>query len=321
MFMPLRRFCAALAFCLLFAVTAFAEPERFDWGQAEEIHPGVLLVQKEFALEGRPDLRAPHYPLFSPEMPRRVRLFAARVDSKAEALRFVTTGRSEGWGVPMPGQDGEEGLVVRTERQTTADFFRQADSDGRKMLLAVNAAPWRPFRAGLEHLFADRLGLAVSEGELVSPPDGRRPSLLVREDGSLGMEVVSPDGELTGIKVAVSGFAFCLSEGASKGSDTVLHPRTGFGLCEEKRYLYVLVVDGRQPASQGATVREVGEWLRRYGALDGINMDGGGSTTLVRRNVKDGTAEILNRPSFGQRQNGNNFGVFSDQPQAAVKGE
>lgn len=314
MFPPLRRFFAAFALLLMLAAPAWTEGERYDWREAREIHPGILLAYEERALEARSDLRCPHYLLFSPEAPRKVRLFAARVDSEAESLRFAATGRARGWGHPMPGRDGEKGLRVRTERLTTAEFFRQMDGDGRKMLLAANASPWTPFRAGLDHPFADRLGLAVSDGELVSPPDGRRPSLLIRDDGTLGMAVVEEDADLSGIRVAVSGFAFCLEDGAPKGSNTVLHPRTGYGLCEEKRYLFIMVVDGRQPSSQGATVREVGEWLRAFGAHTGINMDGGGSTTLVKRNPEGGSPLILNRPCFGQRKNGNNFGVFAEQP-------
>ena len=70
------------------------------------------------------------------------------------------------------------------------------------------------------------------------------------------------------------------------------------------------MIDGRQDASQGATVREVGEWLRHYGATTGINMDGGGSTTMARWNSSSRRVEILNRPSGGERKVGSNLGVF-----------
>lgn len=317
-----RRFFVAAVLYVALASAVFAEGVRFDWGQAEQVFPGVKYVFAERMLEGREDLECPHFPLYAPGRPRRVRLFAVRVDSQAESLRFAVTGRAEGWGLPMPDHRGEEmgQYVVRTRRQTALEFFQEKDSEDRKMLVAVNASPWSPFKGGVDYPFADRLGLSIADGVLVSPPDGRRPSLVVREDGRLDMMVADADTDLEGIRFAVSGFAFCLEEGQPKGSDRVLHPRTGYGLCEEKRYLYFLVVDGRQLASQGATVREVGEWLKHFGAHSGINMDGGGSTTLVLRDWEDGSGKVMNRPSFGLRKNGNHFGVFADVPEEAKGG-
>ena len=92
--------------------------------------------------------------------------------------------------------------------------------------------------------------------------------------------------------------------------DKTLHPRTGYGLCTDKRFLFLLVIDGRQDASQGATVHEVGEWLRYYGAHTGINMDGGGSSTMAWWNAKKDAVELLNTPSRGQRKVGSNLGVY-----------
>jgi exopolysaccharide biosynthesis protein len=58
----------------------------------------------------------------------------------------------------------------------------------------------------------------------------------------------------------------------------------------------LLVIDGRQKGtSEGATTAEVGEWLRSLGAAEGINLDGGGTTTLVTEGP-DGRPQVLNRP-------------------------
>ena len=48
-----------------------------------------------------------------------------------------------------------------------------------------------------------------------------------------------------------------------------------------------------------------------FGAYTALNLDGGGSTALVRSDNLGG-ASILNRPSGGrERFNGNNLGVFA----------
>ena len=69
------------------------------------------------------------------------------------------------------------------------------------------------------------------------------------------------------------------------------HPRTAVATLGDGRVLLV-VVDGRQPAvSVGMSLDELARFLIDLGAVEAINMDGGGSTTMVVRDV------IVNRPS------------------------
>ena len=59
------------------------------------------------------------------------------------------------------------------------------------------------------------------------------------------------------------------------------HPRSAIGLLPDGRVVLV-TVDGRQPyQSIGMTLMEFAMELRRIGAVDAMNLDGGGSTTLV----------------------------------------
>jgi exopolysaccharide biosynthesis protein len=69
------------------------------------------------------------------------------------------------------------------------------------------------------------------------------------------------------------------------------HPRTAIAALGDGRAL-LAVVDGRQPGwSIGMTLAELARLLLEFGAVEAINLDGGGSTTMV---VK---GEIVNRPS------------------------
>jgi len=59
------------------------------------------------------------------------------------------------------------------------------------------------------------------------------------------------------------------------------HPRTAIARLKDGRIL-VATVDGRQPGvSAGMTLPELAELLLEFGASDAINLDGGGSTTMV----------------------------------------
>jgi hypothetical protein len=77
------------------------------------------------------------------------------------------------------------------------------------------------------------------------------------------------------------------------------HPRTAVGIARNGERLLLVVVDGRQKHySDGMTLRELAEVMRALGARDAINLDGGGSTTLVYTEPGNaGTLRIANRPS------------------------
>ncbi|MGH7290731.1 MAG: LamG-like jellyroll fold domain-containing protein, partial [Myxococcota bacterium] len=62
----------------------------------------------------------------------------------------------------------------------------------------------------------------------------------------------------------------------------------------------------------GCTQAQAGGFLALFGAYNGINLDGGGSSALVKY-VAPGVVNAVNVPSGGsQRLNGNNLAVFAD---------
>jgi len=66
--------------------------------------------------------------------------------------------------------------------------------------------------------------------------------------------------------------------------EKVRHPRTAVALTASGKILFV-AVDGRQPRSQGMRLDELAEELVRLGAVEAMNLDGGGSTTMAVRGV------------------------------------
>jgi hypothetical protein len=83
------------------------------------------------------------------------------------------------------------------------------------------------------------------------------------------------------------------------------HPRTVIGVGDGGRRLYFVVVDGRSSSSVGASMRYLGDLLKRLGATDAANLDGGGSSTFWVSG-----RGVINRPSDGsERTVSNHFGV------------
>ncbi|MEW6126617.1 MAG: phosphodiester glycosidase family protein [Acidobacteriota bacterium] len=69
------------------------------------------------------------------------------------------------------------------------------------------------------------------------------------------------------------------------------HPRTAIAKLKDGRLL-LMTVDGRQPGySAGMGLRQLAEILLEFGAIEAINLDGGGSTTMVVE------GKVVNKPS------------------------
>ena len=71
------------------------------------------------------------------------------------------------------------------------------------------------------------------------------------------------------------------------------HPRTAIGFNADSTRLYFVVVDGRHVSSTGVTLREMKGIFDALGAVNAVNLDGGGSSCIL---VND---EVLNHPSDG----------------------
>ena len=88
------------------------------------------------------------------------------------------------------------------------------------------------------------------------------------------------------------------------------HPRTAAGFSADNTLLYLVTVDGRQSSSAGMTLHELANFLISIGVHHAINLDGGGSTTMVVRGA------IANAPSDGgiERSVSNSLLVVSSAP-------
>ena len=90
-------------------------------------------------------------------------------------------------------------------------------------------------------------------------------------------------------------------EGTISRNAEARHPRSAIGFSRDSTTLFLLVVDGRSQKSVGMTLVELAALMRRLGAWQAMNFDGGGSTTMVI----DGA--VVNTPSdqTGEREVGN----------------
>lgn len=96
-----------------------------------------------------------------------------------------------------------------------------------------------------------------------------------------------------------------------------LHPRTGIGISQDGKTLYLVVIDGRTSIAIGAPTIEIGQFMSEFGAWNGLNFDGGGSSTMYIK----AEGGVVNNPSDGsQRVVANHFCVDVVSPFGTLKG-
>ncbi|MEJ7832016.1 MAG: phosphodiester glycosidase family protein [Nocardioides sp.] len=99
--------------------------------------------------------------------------------------------------------------------------------------------------------------------------------------------------------VAITGNKFLVSDGLIVAEDDrEMHPRTAIGIDRETNSVLLLVVDGRQSFSRGYTMVELANKMIDLGADEALNLDGGGSSTMVARK-SNGQIGVINSPSDG----------------------
>lgn len=239
------------------------------------------------------------------EQPRPLKAWAVRIDLTDPDVELVVTPRVK---VDKPN-------TVLSE--TTLAF-----AEANMVQLAINGSPFTPLRAKPGEPMKIN-GLNLSRGDLISPPgeSPRNAGLLI--DGANRVSIRAypiPKEELAKARNGLGGFSVVIRAGnnllaRSQSENPPRHPRTAVGLSDKGRYLWWLVIDGRQPGvSEGVTYAELGDWGVALGLTDLLNLDGGGSTTLVQQDPATGKYAVVNRP-VGKgppgtlRQNGNGLGL------------
>ena len=247
-------------------------------------------------------------------------VYFVRVDLTDPDIRLFASPRRTNW----------QANSTETYGYTMTNFLKN-----NGLQVAINANQFSPssyFQA--EGIACNANGMIISEGKLVSPAVTSGTSdaaTLYFTSNNIPTYYPTniPAASTNGIYTAVSGFYNVLYNGVNVGSNYIgnpavahqVQPRSAIGLSQNRRYLYLLAIDGRQGSldySAGAYDWETAEWLKLAGAWDGANMDGGGSTCMVAMDTT-GQPIPLNRdsasltsPGFRQRTVGAHFGVYAN---------
>ena len=233
-----------------------------------------------------------HYHLTTTS-PRLLDVNVVEIDPTAPGIEFLVT--------PSNGSSAGE-----TFSQTTRSFVNQYQTQ-----IGINGSFFASASGG--NLNVE--GLSASRGDVYSGFEANRFVAMNISADNLATIINSTTGSgsahspSVSLYNAVGGNEQIVANGVNVAGDLALHPRTAAGVTAEGKIL-LMTVDGRLPGhSLGVQTPELAELMLRFGALNAINLDGGGSTTMV---FADPVARLVNTPSGGERAVGNNLGVYAN---------
>ncbi|GAA0932780.1 phosphodiester glycosidase family protein [Kribbella koreensis] len=209
------------------------------------------------------------------------------------------------------------GIGLYTPEWGDAPRTRTVDGvpDVREVLLRDGVVVSSATTPGTTPLAANELALIGRDAGAVS--------LAAFEPGDKVEVHYGPRPDALDAAVAISGNFQLAHDGKVPDDvpDADLAPRTAVGFTENGRRMVLLTVDGRATGSRGLSLKEMGQLMVGLGADDVLNLDGGGSSTMLARSPGEAAPEVVNDPSDGgERLVPNGLGLVPTKGSGKLKG-
>lgn len=129
------------------------------------------------------------------------------------------------------------------------------------------------------------------------------------------------------LQIMIGGHTILVNEGkaASFSRDVSsiggYRARTAVGYSKDGRYAYLIATE-KHNGSTGMSLSQLQSFMTGIGVWKGLNLDGGGSTTMVNRPLAEMNTTLTFNTEYGtaQRSIVNALGVFSTAPKGSLKG-
>lgn len=213
-------------------------------------------------------------------------VFACEVDMSKETVGFLAGYKNYDGSVP--------GLQTTTDQAAAAE-----KATGQNIVAAINADYFDMTNGA-------PIGALVMDGKVYHDTNSV-PYFAITKDGKA---VIRDAGvPLDDVKEAVGGWPVVLKNGelVNPGGDddsyqNIPYSRTAIGI-KANGDVVTLVTHGRiNPVSYGMTMKEMGETLRGLGCVDGLILDGGGSSTYCVKYEGTKKLAVQNNPSDGKER-------------------
>lgn len=278
--MHYRQFATSGA-CVLAAWMTTTQADAAIWRRAQ---PFVGVTHWQF-IETQADTTS------TPQYAREVVVNIMEIDLGATGIGFQMS----------PGNGADPGEITR---QTTRSYTNQANAQ-----IGINVG-FYDTGSTYGGLYTDLIHMGASNGNVYSTAAGGEPLANISATNQVRIGAAGAAGSsafnsgTTTLYNAFGGNQRILNGGAlSAPNDSytnTLNPHTAFGVNQAGTRAYLAVVDGRQGEySGGMTTLELAQVMKDRGAWNAINLDGGGSSTMVMDDSSDGVqnSRVVNSPS------------------------
>jgi exopolysaccharide biosynthesis protein len=164
----------------------------------------------------------------------------------------------------------------------------------------------------------------IGENQLVLSARNNKQGYNILSNFRMGDELVfnfrDVDNRWTNVDQAVGGDKILIDNGAIVPGllTTNYNPSTAVGVKDNGEVVF-FQVDGRSTSSQGVSSMEVAQFLLKAGCVRAIQLDGGGSSTIIARMPGQSSPGILNKPSDGAERANSNSLLLVSKASIAIK--
>lgn len=219
-----------------------------------------------------------------------------KADLRNENVEIVNT---------PPHRFGKKSGTVYPE--TVMRFAKRENTEA-----ALNACFFK-YRTPLDYVY-EPLGIHIHRGEVLNKPLPKLSALFFTKDRKIIITAKQDAGSIPqGAVYAVSGFNKILENGKIIADGKLRDSRTIAGIDGGGQILFILFAEGENKRrSIGMSIEEAAFFMRKLGVSDAIQLDGGGSSTLI---IKRGGKFIRVIPSsiFIPRRTATNFGIINSE--------
>ncbi|WP_138753708.1 stalk domain-containing protein [Paenibacillus sinopodophylli] len=151
----------------------------------------------------------------------------------------------------------------------------------------------------------------------------------IRADYSLVSQTTGARVDPASFEMMAGGHTLLVNAGASAPfsrditgvSGSSYTSRSGVGYSKDGTKVY-LITSERYNGNTGLNLKELQQVMLQLGVFKGVNLDGGGSTTMIERPLGNYALQLSHATQYGttQRSVANGIGVFTSAPKGTLKG-
>ena len=195
---------------------------------------------------------------------------------------------------------------VGSKLQTVTEQAMCANNAGKTVYMATNGDYFSESNGNPRWVPG---GLVYKDGKALwtTLKDGSDHAFYIMKDGTAHISTAEEfDKVKDNVMSALSGWQRLIIDGKPvkdfevNDNSMEFHPRTFVGVSQDNLKVQLFVLDGRQPEySNGMRIEDLILLCEGAGCYQALNLDGGGSSTMVKRVEENGNIsfELMNKPS------------------------